>query len=131
MGRTDGATTPTEIDADFEQILAGSAPDVVAIARAVRKAVNVAMPGAVEQVDPADGLLAIGTDRTMKGLVFAIVPHRTHVNLQLADGALLPNPDGLIEGTGKRVRHVKVRSVESAGSSEVRRVIDAQIAQRL
>jgi hypothetical protein len=131
MGRTDGATTPTEIDAGFEQILAGSAPDVVAIARAVRKAVNVAMPDAVEQVDPADGLLAIGTDRTMKGLVFAIVPHRTHVNLQLADGALLPDPDGLIEGTGKRVRHVKVRSVESAGSSEVRRVIDAQIAQRL
>ena len=35
-----------------------------------------------------------------------------HVTLGLWQGALIPNPDGLIEGTGKRMRHVKLRSVE-------------------
>ena len=50
----------------------------------------------------------------MRDFLFAIIPHTAHVNLQLADGADLPNPDGRIEGTGKRVRHVKVRSVEDA-----------------
>ena len=50
----------------------------------------------------------------MRDFWFAIIPHTAHVNLQLADGADLPNPDGRIEGTGKRIRHVKVRSVEDA-----------------
>ena len=50
----------------------------------------------------------------MRDLLFALIPHAGWVNLQLADGALLPNPDGLIEGTGKRIRHVKVRSMSAA-----------------
>jgi hypothetical protein len=66
----------------------------------------------------------------MRDLFFAIIPHTAHVNLQLADGVDLPDPDGLIEGTGKRIRHVKVRSVEVAGSPAVLAVIVAQLAHR-
>ena len=48
-----------------------------------------------------------------KGKVFYIASQADkYVTLGLCHGALLPNPDGLIEGTGKRMRHVKVRSVE-------------------
>jgi hypothetical protein len=32
-----------------------------------------------------------------------------HVNVGFFLGALLPDPDGLLEGTGKRGRHVKLR----------------------
>ena len=46
----------------------------------------------------------------MRDFLFAIIPHKAYVNLQLADGVDLPNRDGRIEGTGKRIRHVKVRS---------------------
>ena len=66
----------------------------------------------------------------MRDLLFAIIPHKSHVNLQLADGADLPNPDGPIEGTGKRIRHVKVRSVEDARAPWVRAAIAAQLAHR-
>ena len=66
----------------------------------------------------------------MRDFRFAIIPHTSHVNLQLADGADLPNPDGRIEGTGKRIRHVKVRSVEDAGAPWLRAVIAAQLAHR-
>ena len=66
----------------------------------------------------------------MRDFLFAIIPHTSHVNLQLPDGADLPNPAGLIERTGKRIRHVKVRSVEDASSDRVRQVIDAQVAFR-
>ena len=45
------------------------------------------------------------------------------------DGADLPNPDGRIEGTGKRIRHVKVRSVEDAGAPWLRAAIEAQLAR--
>ena len=66
----------------------------------------------------------------MRDFLFAIIPHKAHVNLQLADGVDLPDPDGRIEGTGKRIRHVKVRSVDEAGAPWVRAVVAAQLARR-
>jgi hypothetical protein len=126
--KIDPLASDAMIDADFEKLLDGHAPDVAAAAVALRGAVKSAMPVADEQIDFADGLLAIGRGRAMRDFLFAIVPHQHWVNLQLADGAALPNPDGLIEGTGKRIRHVKVRSVEAAASASLRAVIDAQLA---
>jgi hypothetical protein len=43
---------------------------------------------------------------------------------------LLPEPDGLIEGTGKRIRHVKIRSVDAASSAAVVALIHAELAAR-
>jgi hypothetical protein len=122
--------TDTDDAVAFDRHLEATALGVSDIARALRTTVLDAFPGAIEWFDPGDGLLAIGAKRAMKDLQFAIIPHRSHVNLQLADGAELPDPDGRIEGTGKRIRHVKVRSVEDARSDWVRRVIGAQLAYR-
>jgi hypothetical protein len=125
-----GAPEPGSVDAEFETLLAQSSAEVAATARALRRAVEEAIPAAVQQIDMPDRLLSFGTGPAMRDLLFAIIPHTSHVNLQLADGADLPNQDGLIEGTGKRIRHVKVRSVEAAGSRAVRAAIDAQVAHR-
>jgi hypothetical protein len=125
---TDADVPDPSIDAGFDRILEGNAPEVVATAHALRATVKKAMPDVVEQVDFGNGLLAFGRSMAMRDLLFAIIPHKSHVNLQLADGADLPNADGSIEGTGKRIRHVKVRSVEAASSPAVRNAIDAQIA---
>jgi hypothetical protein len=43
-----------------------------------------------------------------------LAPQRDRVNLGFFHGSDLPDPDGLLEGTGKKLRHVKVRSVEQA-----------------
>ena len=114
----------------FDRHLDATAPAVADIARALRLTVLEAFPDAVETFDPADGLLAIGTGRSMRDFSFAIIPHNVHVNLQLADGVDLPNADGRIEGTGKRVRHVKARSVEDARAPWLRAAIAAQLAYR-
>ncbi len=46
------------------------------------------------------------------GMVAAIVDHRSSVNLQIcAWPETLKDPGGRLEGTGARMRHVKVRSV--------------------
>ncbi len=128
MANLDPLASDPTIEADFAKLLADKAPDVAATARAVRAAVKAALPDAVEQIDFGNGLLALGRSRAMGDLLFAIIPHRAHVNLQLADGTNLPNPDASIEGTGKRIRHVKVRSAEAAASPPLRAAIDAQIA---
>ena len=125
---TEADVPDSSIDAGFDRILEGNAHEVIATAHALRAAVKSAMPDVVEQIDFGNGLLAFGRSMAMRDLLFAIIPHKSHVNLQLADGADLPNADGSIEGTGKRIRHVKVRSVEAATSPAVRNAIDAQIA---
>ena len=114
----------------FDRHLDATAPAVAEIARTLRLTVLEAFPDAVETFDPADGLLAMGSGRSMRDFVFAIIPHKAHVNLQLADGVDLPNPDGRIEGTGKRVRHIKARSVEDARAPWVWAAIAAQLAHR-
>ena len=114
----------------FDRVLAASTPEVAAVGRALRRAVLDALPDAVEWFDPGNGLLAFGATRTMGDLMFAIIPHKAHVNLQLVDGVDLPNPDGRIEGTGKRARHVKVRSAADAAAPWLRAAIAAQLAYR-
>ena len=122
------AANTLSVDAQLDELLSGTSPEMAAVARELRAVVAAALPDGTEQVDFGNRLLAIGRSMKMRDLLFAIIPHSAHVNLQLADGIDLPNSDGLIEGTGKRIRHIKVRSVEAARSAPVRAAIDAQIA---
>ena len=117
-----------QVDADFDKLLAESAPTVAEAARALRAAIHVAIPDGVEQVDFGNRLLAVGRSMKMRDLMFAVIPHSAHVNLQLADGVDLPNADGRIEGTGKRIRHIKVRSAEDARSAAIASAIAAEVA---
>jgi hypothetical protein len=115
----------------FEKdVLEGNSDEVKEIARAVRGLVLARFPGVVEWIDTGNGLAAFGTERKMSAILFAITPHRSHVNLQLADGALLDDPDGVVEGTGKRIRHVKFRSLADVERLAAQRLVDQQVALR-
>ena len=118
------------LEADVDRLLAEHTPELQAIERALRATIRTAFPAAIEQVDFGNKLIAFGRSMKMRGLLFAIIAHKSHVNLQLADGADLPDPHGLVEGTGKRIRHVKIRSVEAASSPAVVALIEAQLAAR-
>ncbi len=43
------------------------------------------------------------------GPLFAIVIHKNHINLEFWKGTDLYDPEQLIEGTGKRIRHFKIK----------------------
>ena len=118
------------LEADVDRLLSEHSPELGAIERALRATIRREFPDAVEQVDFGNKLIAFGRSMKMRGLLFAIIAHKTWVNLQLADGAELPDPDGVIEGTGKRIRHIKIRSVEAASSGPVIGAIRAQLAAR-
>jgi len=122
--------SPAGLEADVDKLLGEHSPELQAIERALRATIRREFPDAVEQVDFGNKLIAFGRSMKMRGLLFAIIAHTTWVNLQLADGAELPDPDGVIEGTGKRIRHIKVRSVEAASSAPVIAAIRAQVAAR-
>ena len=50
---------------------------------------------------------------------------RAHVNVGFFRGAELPDPRGLLEGTGKLMRHVKVRPGDAVESTALLELIDA------
>ncbi|HYN70313.1 MAG TPA: hypothetical protein VEX41_08890 [Candidatus Eisenbacteria bacterium] len=114
----------------WDEVLARHTPEVQTAAHSMLGLILEELPDAVVRFDRGNGLLAVGTGSGMQDLLFALIPHAGWLNLQLADGAVLPNPDGLIEGTGKRIRHIKIRSAEAASSPAVRAAVRAQIAAR-
>lgn len=114
----------------IEQLLAGHTPEVRVTFHHLRQLVRQMAPEATERLDMPDRLLAYSAGPRMADLLFAIVPHRAHVNLQFADGAALPDPAGIMEGTGKRIRHVKNRSAADVERAALRDLIEAQLELR-
>jgi hypothetical protein len=49
----------------------------------------------------------------------------SHVNVGFFHGASLPDPAGLLQGTGKFMRHVKLRPETPTNAAALRRLIDA------
>ncbi|MDW5265644.1 MULTISPECIES: DUF1801 domain-containing protein [Acidobacteriaceae] len=49
----------------------------------------------------------------------------SHVNVGFFQGAALPDPDGLLQGTGKFMRHVKLRPGTATDAASLRRLIEA------
>jgi hypothetical protein len=50
---------------------------------------------------------------------------KTHVNVGFFHGAVLEDPAGLLEGTGKRMRHVKLNSRREVNAAALSDLIDA------
>ncbi|HEY7735502.1 MAG TPA: DUF1801 domain-containing protein [Candidatus Limnocylindrales bacterium] len=118
------------VDGDVDRLLEPHAEPIAEVARAVRSVIRSEMPEANESVDFGNRLIAFGWSMRIRDLLFAVIPHTAHVNLQLADGAELPDPTGIIEGTGKRIRHVKLRAPEDVEKPQIRALVRAQLERR-
>lgn len=62
---------------------------------------------------------------TYKHLIAAIAPHTRHVNLMFAVGAVLLDDDttGLLQGTGKKARHIGCRTVADTEVAGIRELL--------
>jgi len=72
-----------------------------------------------------DGCPTACVDDAAFGYVAAF---KAHVNVGLFFGALLEDPAGLLEGTGKRGRHVKLRPGQDVDRAALARLIDSAYA---
>lgn len=114
---------------EIDRFFAEYSDDVATVARAARGLVLTVCPDATERLDRSNKIVGYATGpRAMKDLWAGVAPHSAHVNLQLANGALLDDSHGLIEGTGKRIRHVKLRSTDDVASPELRALLEASLS---
>jgi len=101
----------------------GYSPQVREIAVKAREMILSVLPDATEKVYPGWKVIQYATGADMKSVFAAISPQRERVNLGLANGVDLKDPDGLLEGAGKAIRHLKLTSVDAAGAPAVRELV--------
>ena len=94
----------TDAAVDIDLFLEGYDPAVAQLAQALRRAVRDVVPDADETLHGGWKVISYGLSRKF----CAIAPHNNWVNLQFHAGAQLDDPAGLLTGTGKSMRHVRI-----------------------
>jgi hypothetical protein len=94
---------------------AGKCEDV---AKAVRALVKKAVKGVEEYVNPWK-IPSFDSN----GPLCCFMVGKEHVTFAFMRGAALPDPEKLLEGTGKGVRHVKLRRVADVKNPGVKKLI--------
>jgi hypothetical protein len=115
------------MEEDVNRFLASYPEDVRVLALKVRDLVLEVFPTGIEQVDTSARIIGYGVERTYRGMVCAIAPQRGYVNLMFARGTELSDAEQLLEGTGKRARHVKLRRVEDVTKPGVRAILEEAV----
>jgi len=71
----------------------------------------------------------VGPKKNSEGYAY-LLPHKNWVNLGFMFGVNLPDPEGLLEGSGKKMRHVKIHSPQEAENPSLRKLIEAALTER-
>ena len=118
--------TPEE---QLDQFIDRFSPEVAANARAAIAMVSARLPGAVILVYDNYNALAIGfgPNENARKIVCSVALYPRWASLFLTNGPSLPDPEGLLEGSGTTVRHVKLTPA-LIESDAVAALIDAAAA---
>ena len=125
------AKLPKAAQGTFDELVAGVEPKLAALARRLRAIIRAVDKNTVETVRLGDNAATYGVGpRKMSDGYAYIMPMRGYINLGFYQGAVLADPQGLLEGTGKGLRHVKLRSLAEANRRPVRALVAAALARR-
>lgn len=113
-----------EDNGTFEDAIAAAPPKMKDIARAARKLVAKVMPGVTEVPWVGQKNVGYGVGPKKMSEHFAyIMPHTHYVNLGFMYGADLDDPHGLLEGEGKKLRHIKLKSVDDLNDPAIKKLL--------
>ena len=86
-----------------------------------------------ENIYDAYSAVAIGygtSDRLRDG-IFHLAVYSKHVNLGFNDGATLDDPKGILQGSGKLIRHITIKTAEDLERPELRAYIRRALKKAL
>lgn len=117
-------------DPDYLELLARYRREVQTLALAARKLILEEAPQASEFIYEVYTIANhfSFTDRPGDAFVFTTT-HANWVNLGFNFGALLPDPDGLLKGEGKLIRHVRIAQTADLEAPGVRELVRDAVAQ--
>lgn len=130
--RRSGVPPPvSEVHGTFSQVREAAAPPLRPVVDFLRRRIAELDKARVEVVWPRQAIASFGVGpRKMTQHYAYIGVHRSHVNLGFYHGASLRDPAGLLEGTGRRLRHVKIGGMADARRPAIRALLLQAIADR-
>jgi len=116
----------------FDAILSAFSPTVQDLATRTRELIRDVYPNIVEVPWPKQRVIGYGVGpRKMSEHFCFIAVHKDHVNLGFNYGAELPDPEGLLEGPGKLLRHTKIATPEDLARPALRALLVAASTHRM
>ena len=102
------------------------------LARELRALIIEVYPEVVEVPWPRQQITGYGVGpKKMTEHFCYIGAHSRHVNLGFNYGTHLPDPAGILEGSGKKDRHVKITDAEQLRQAVLRDLLVAAVQERL
>ena len=116
----------------FHAMVAGSPPGIHDLAVAARELIFTVLPQTVEVVWPRQRTAGYGTGpKKMTEHFCWLAPFSRHLVFGFYYGAELPDPTGLLKGTGRLMRHAKVATVEELHDPALRRLVELATRHRV
>ena len=118
--------------AQLTAFLARFTPEVAATAGSALARMRRRLPGAIELVYDNYNALAIGfaSSERASDAIFSIAVFPRWVSLFfLQSGTTLPDPQRLLKGTGKKVRHIVLQSAADLDKPAIRALMKAALAR--
>ncbi|HZQ04986.1 MAG TPA: DUF1801 domain-containing protein [Anaerolineae bacterium] len=108
-----------------EQFLSKYPPEMQAITNQLRALVTTVNPQAQEVLYAREN--HFGYSRTGKRIdeIAYLCPMKDYVRLGFYWGGQLPDPKSLLQGEGKRLRHIKIRTMQQANDPAVKKLLRA------
>jgi hypothetical protein len=106
----------------LDRFLDAYTPEIAGLARGALAKLRKRLPNAIELVYDNYNALAIGfapSERASEG-IFSIALYPTHVLFFFLQGAKLPDPEGLLQGAGSRVRHIRLENEKTLDRADVK-----------
>ena len=122
---------PRPPDRKLLSYLAPYDPHISKLALALREVVLEEAPDAIESIVKSYAV-SIGfsfTGKPLKDGFCHVVAYSSHVNLGFNHGALLPDPNKILEGKGKTIRHLTIHDQRELERPFLRRYLQAAIEQ--
>ena len=113
---------------EIDRFLEGYTPEIRDLTHQVRVLIASVTPDADEYLKLGWKVIWYGFGPKMPDQFAVVMPTRNHVGLGFAYGCDLPDPKGKLEGTGKRMRHVKLRTAAEAADPAIAALLRAQVA---
>jgi hypothetical protein len=113
---------------DVEAFLASYPAEVGELAHAARRLLSELLPGAEETLDQSARVIGFGYGPGYKGCVSTLIMSQKGVKIGIARGSELPDPKGLLGGTGKVHRHVALQTLADLKQPGLKPLIKAALA---
>ena len=117
--------------ATFQDLLNITEPDLQPIVHALQDMILLNHTEANVMVRMGDRAVTygLGAKKMSEGYCY-IIPHKNWINLGFYQGAHLPDPSNLLEGTGKNMRHVKIRNPDEISNPAIDALINEALEER-